>query len=32
VSRLLLLLPAATYRARDFFDAAAALGAEVVVA
>jgi biotin carboxylase len=32
VSRLLLLLPTATYRARDFLDAAAALGAEVVVA
>ena len=32
MSRLLLLLPTATYRARDFLDAAAALGAEVVVA
>jgi biotin carboxylase len=32
VSRLLLLLPTAAYRARDFLDAAAALGVEVVVA
>jgi len=32
VSCLLLLLPTAAYRARDFLDAAAALGAEVVVA
>ncbi|MFQ5426232.1 MAG: biotin carboxylase, partial [Gaiellales bacterium] len=32
MSRLLLLLPAATYRARDFLDAAARLDAEVVVA
>jgi biotin carboxylase len=32
VSRVLLLLPSATYRASDFLDAAAALGAEVVVA
>ena len=30
--RVLLLLPTATYRARDFMDAARALGAEVVVA
>ena len=32
MSRLLLLLPTATYRASDFLEAAAALGAEVVVA
>jgi len=32
VSCLLLLLPTAAYRAKDFLDAAAALGAEVVVA
>lgn len=32
MSCLLLLLPTAAYRARDFLDAAAALGAEVVVA
>jgi hypothetical protein len=32
VSCLLLLLPTAAYRARDFLDAAGALGAEVVVA
>src|SRR3954464_4590970 len=31
VSRLLLVLPSATYRATDFVDAAAKLGAEVVV-
>lgn len=32
MSSLLLLLPTAAYRARDFLDAAAALGVEVVVA
>ena len=32
MSRLLLLLPSATYRAKDFLDAAARLDAEVVVA
>ena len=32
MSRLLLLLPSATYRARDFLDAAARLDSEVVVA
>ena len=32
MSCLLLVLPTATYRARDFLDAAASLGAEVVVA
>ena len=32
MSRLLLLLPTATYRARDFLDAASRLDAEVVVA
>jgi biotin carboxylase len=32
VARLLLILPTATYRAADFLDAAAELGAEVVVA
>ena len=32
MSRVLLLLPSATYRAPDFLDAAAKLGAEVVVA
>ena len=32
VSRLLLILPTATYRARDFLDAASRLDAEVVVA
>ncbi|MEA2426536.1 MAG: hypothetical protein QOF37_164, partial [Thermoleophilaceae bacterium] len=31
MSRLLLVLPTATYRASDFVDAAAKLGAEVVV-
>ena len=32
MSRLLLLLPSATYRAKDFLDAASRLDAEVVVA
>jgi biotin carboxylase len=32
VSRILLLLPSATYRAPDFLDAATALGAEVIIA
>jgi biotin carboxylase len=31
VARLLLLVPSATYRARDFLDAARALGVEVVI-
>ena len=31
MARLLLLVPSATYRARDFLDAARALGVEVVV-
>ena len=32
MARVLLVLPSAAYRSRDFLDAARALGAEVVVA